>query len=243
MLAVGEVRTGATKGQQHVLGALGVQLGHSALDGLVVATAHLDAKDVEQLVIIGLDQQRLHGNEVCQLMARDIEDELGPLGLDTAQDLGQEALGNVGRQRATDNQAGHVIERIDKLKHLLLVGLVDGGTGVDHVVLGVGSGIEEHVDARDAVGPNGLDGHAQGLGALNDKLARETGEKAQDRGVDTVVVKRKRDVEALAVGRVDGIAGTRDGIGSKAVAGNVVVNGGICSERVNHECSFHEATC
>ena len=243
MLAVGEVSTGATEGQQHVLGALGMQLGHSALDGLIVATAHLDAKDVEQLVVIGLDQQRLHGNEVCQLMARDIEHELGPLGLYTAQDLGQEALGSVRRQRAANDQAGHVIERIDKLKHLLLVGLVDGGTGVDHVVLGVGSGIEEHIDARDAVGPNGLDGHAQGLGALNDKLAREAGEKAQDRGVDTVVIEGERDVETLAVGRVDGVTGTRDGVGSKAVAGDVVVNGGICSERVNHECSFHEATC
>ena len=243
MLAVGEVRTGATKGQQHVLGALGVQLGHSALDGLVVATAHLDAKDVKQLVVIGLDQQWLQSNDVCQLMARDVEDELGPLGLDAAQDLGQEALGSVGRQRAADDQAGHVIERIDELKHLLLVGLVDGGTGVDHVVLGVGSGIEEHVDARDAVGPNGLDGHAQGLGALNDKLAREAGEKAQDRGVNTVVIEGERDVETLAVGRVDGVTGTRDGVGSKAVAGDVVVNGGICSERVNHECSFHEVTC
>ena len=63
-----------------------MQLGHSALDGLVVATAHLDAKDVKQLVVIGLDQQWLQSNEVCQLMARDVEDELGPLGLDTAQD-------------------------------------------------------------------------------------------------------------------------------------------------------------
>ena len=176
-------------------------------------------------------------------MARDVENELGALGLDAAQDLGQEALGSVGGQRATDDQAGHVIERIDELKHLLLVGLVNGGTGVDHVVLGVGAGIEEHVDARNTVGPHGLDGHAKGLGALNDKLTREAGEETQDRGVDTIVVKRKRDVEALAVGRVDGIAGTRDGIGSKAVAGDVVVNGGICSERVNHECSFHEATC
>ena len=74
-----------------------MQLGHRALDGLVVAIAHLNAKDVEQLVIIGLDQQRLHGNEVCQLMARDVENELGALGLDAAQDLGQEALGSVGR--------------------------------------------------------------------------------------------------------------------------------------------------
>ena len=243
MLAVGEVRAVATEGQQHVLGALGVQLGHRALDGLVVATAHLNAKDVKQLVVVGLNKQRLQSNEVCQLMARDVEDELGPLGLDTAQDLGQEALGSVGRQRATDYQAGHVIERIDELKHLLLIGIVDGGTGVDHVVLGVGAGIEEHVDARDAVGPHGLDGHAQGLGALDDELAREASEEAQDRGVDTVVVKRKRDVEALAVGRIDGVASTRDGVGSKAVAGDVVVNGGICSERVNHECSFHEATC
>ena len=110
-------------------------------------------------------------------MARDVEDELGPLGLDTAQDLGQEALGSVGRQRAADDQAGHVIERIDKFKHLLLVGLIDGGTGIDHVVLGVGTGVEEHIDARNTVGPHGLDGHAQGLGALNDKLTREAGEE------------------------------------------------------------------
>ena len=243
MLAVGEVRAIATKGQQHVLGALGVQLGHSALDRLIVATAHLNAKDIEQLIVIGLDQQRLHGNEVCQLMARDVEDELGPLSLDAAQDLGQEALGSVGRQRAADDQAGYVIERIDELKHLLLVGLVDGGTGVDHVVLGVGAGIEEHVDARDAVGPHGLDGHAQGLGALDDELAREASEEAQDRGVDTVVIESERDVKTFAVGRVDRVAGTRDCVGGKTVAGNVVVNGGICSERVNHECSFHEATC
>ena len=47
VLAVGEVRAVATKGQQNVLGALGVELGHRALDGLVVATAHLNAKDVE----------------------------------------------------------------------------------------------------------------------------------------------------------------------------------------------------
>ena len=84
MLAVGEVRTGATEGKQHVLGALGMKLGHSALDGLIVATAHLNAKDIEQLVVIGLDQQRLHGNEICQLMARNVENELGTLGLDAA---------------------------------------------------------------------------------------------------------------------------------------------------------------
>ena len=57
------------------------------------------------------------------------------------------------------------------------------------------------------------------------------------------MVKRKRDVEALAVGRVDGVTGAGDGVGGKTVAGDVVVNSGICSERVNHECSFHEATC
>ena len=243
MLAVGEVRAVATKGQQHVLGALGMKLSHCALDGLIVATAHLNAKDVEQLVVIGLDQQRLHGNEVCQLMARDVEDELGPLSLDAAQDLSQKALGSVGRQRAADDQAGHVLERIDQLKHLLLVGLVDGGTGVDHVVLGVGAGVEEHVDARDAVGPHGLNGHAQGLGALDDELTREAGKKAQDRGVDAVVIERERDIEALAVGRIDRVARAGDGVGRKAVTGDVVVNGGICSERINHECSFHEATC
>ena len=110
MLTVGEVRTVATKGQQHVLGALGMQLGHRALDGLVVATAHLNAKDVKQLVIVGLNEQRLHGNEVGQLMARDIEHELGTLCLNTAQDLGQKTLRSVGGQRAANDQAGHVIE-------------------------------------------------------------------------------------------------------------------------------------
>ena len=81
MLAVGEVRAVATKGQQHVLGALSMQLGHRALDGLIVATAHLNAKDVEQLVVVGLNEQRLHSNEVGQLMARDIEHELGAFRL------------------------------------------------------------------------------------------------------------------------------------------------------------------
>ena len=176
-------------------------------------------------------------------MAGDVENELGTLGLNATQDLGQEALGGVGRQRTADDQAGHVVERIDELKHLPLVGSVDGGTGIDHVVLGVGTGVEEHVDTRDAVSPHGLDGHAKGLGALNDKLAREASEEAQDRCVNTVVIERKRDVEALTVGRVDGVAGTRDGVGSKTVAGDVVVNGGICSERINHECSFHKAAC
>lgn len=49
VLAVGEVRAVAAERQQYILSALGVQLGHGALDGLVVATAHLNAKDVEQL--------------------------------------------------------------------------------------------------------------------------------------------------------------------------------------------------
>ena len=176
-------------------------------------------------------------------MARDVEHELSALGLHATQDLGQETLGGIGRQRAADNQAGHVVERINKLKHLLLVGLVNGGTGIDHVVLGVRTGVEEHVDTRDAVSPHGLDGHAKGLGALNDELTREAGKEAQDRGVDAVVVERKRDVETLAVGGVDRVAGARNGIGGQAVAGDVVVNGGICSERINHECSFHEASC
>ena len=243
VLAVREIGTGAAEGQQHVLGALGVQFGHRTLDGLVIATAHLNAKDVEQLVVVRLNEQRLHSNEVGQLMARDVEHELSAFCLHATQDLGQETLGGVGGQRAANDQAGHVVERINKLKHLLLVGLVNGGAGIDHVVLGVGTGVEEHVDTRDAVSPHGLDGHAKGLGALNDELAREAGEEAQDRGVDAVVVERKRDVEALAVGGVDRVTGTRDGVGGKAVAGDVVVDSGICSERVNHECSFHEATC
>ena len=137
-----------------------MQIGHRALDGLVVATAHLNAKDVEQLVVVGLNEERLHSNEVGQLMARDIEHELGTLGFDTAKHLGQEALGGVGGQRAANDQAGHVVKRINELKHLLLVGSIDGGTGINHVVLGVGTGIEEHVDTCDAVSPNGLDGHA-----------------------------------------------------------------------------------
>ena len=58
VLTVGEVRAVATKGQQDVLGALGMKLGHRALDGLIGATAHLNAKDVKQLVVVGLDQQR-----------------------------------------------------------------------------------------------------------------------------------------------------------------------------------------
>ena len=243
VLAVGEVRAVATKGQQHVLSALGVQLGHRALNGLVVATAHLNAKDVEQLVVVGLNEQRLHGDEVGQLMARDIEHELGALRLNTAKYLGQETLGGVGGQRAANDQAGHVVERIDKVKHLLLVGSIDGSACIDHVVLGVGTGVEKDIDARDAVGPHGLDGHAQGLGALDDKLARETGKKAQDRGVDAVVIEGERDVKTLAVGRVDRVARAGDGVGGKTVAGNVVVNGGICSERVNHVSSFHKATC
>ena len=176
-------------------------------------------------------------------MARNIEHELGALCLNAAKHLGQEALRGVGGQRAANDQAGHVLERIDQLKHLLLVGLVDGGTGVDHVVLGVGTGIEEHVDTRDAVSPHGLDGHAQGLGALNDILTREAGEEAQDRGVDAVVVERKRNVETLAVGGVDSVTGAGNGVGGQAIAGDVVVNSGICSKRVNHECSFHEVTC
>ena len=98
-------------------------------------------------------------------------------------------------------------------------------------------------NTRDAVSPHGLDGHAKGLGALNDELAREAGEEAKDRGVDAVVIERKRDVETLAVGGVDGVTGARNGIGGQAVAGDVVVNSGICGERINHECSFHEATC
>ena len=110
VLPVGEVCTGTAEGQQHVLGALGMQLGHRALDRLVVATAHLNAKDVEQLVVVGLNEQRLHGNKVGQLMARDIEHELGALCLNTAKHLGQETLGGVGRQRAADDQAGHIVE-------------------------------------------------------------------------------------------------------------------------------------
>ena len=75
-----------------------MQLGHGTLDGLVVATAHLNAKDIEQLVVIRLNQQRLHGNEVCQLMARDVEHELGTLCLNTAKHLGEETIRGVGGQ-------------------------------------------------------------------------------------------------------------------------------------------------
>ena len=135
-----------------------MQLGHRALNGLVVATAHLNAKDVEQLVVVGLNEQRLHSDEIGQLMARDIEHELGTLCLNTAKHLGQETLRGVGRQRAANDQAGHVVERINELKHLLLVGSIDGSACIDHVVLGVGTGVEEDIDARDAVGPHGLTG-------------------------------------------------------------------------------------
>ena len=87
-----------------------MQFGHSALDGLIVATAHLNAKDVEQLVVVGLNEERFHSNKVGQLMARDIEDELGTLCLHATQDLGQETLGGVGGQRAANDQAGHIVE-------------------------------------------------------------------------------------------------------------------------------------
>ena len=85
--------------------------------------------------------------------------------------------------------------------------------------------------------------HTGSTGTLDDELARETGKKAQDRGVDAVVIEGERDVKTLAVGRIDRVASAGDGVGGKTVAGNVVVNGGICSERVNHVSSFHKATC
>ena len=87
-----------------------MQFGHRALDRLVVATAHLNAKDVEQLVVVRLNEERLHSNEVGQLMARNIEHELGALCLNAAKHLGQEALRGVGGQRAANDQAGHVVK-------------------------------------------------------------------------------------------------------------------------------------
>ena len=76
---------------------------------------------------------------------------------------------------------------------------------------------------------------------FDDVTAGKAGEKAEDRGVNAVVIEREGDVQPLAVGSVHGIARTRDRIGLQAIAGDVVVDGRIGGESVDQGIPFLEA--
>ena len=51
------------------------------------------------------------------------------------------------------------------------------------------------------------------------------------------MVEREAHVQALAVGGVDRVAGAGDRVGGQAVAGDVVVDGGVGGEGVDHRAS------
>ena len=146
----------------------------------------------------------------------------------------------MGWQRSGDDQALHVIKRVDQIEHLLLVSGVNGGTGVHHIEL-VFLSVQEHVHARNAVGPNGMNVNALCLGALDDKATGEAGEKSEDSRILTKMIQRKGNVQTLTVWAIHGVARARDAIGLQAIARDVVIDSGIGGKGVDHDVSFDMA--
>ena len=69
VLTVREVRARSTQGEQDILRPAGMQLGHGGGNGFLVAGMDVDAKDITQLIIVGLDEQGLESEQVGELGA------------------------------------------------------------------------------------------------------------------------------------------------------------------------------
>ena len=141
------------------------------------------------------------------------------------------------RQRAGNNQALHILKRVNQVVHFLLVGRVHRSTGVHHIELAVLS-VKKYIHARNAIGPHGVHVDALGLGAFDDKAAGKASKKAKNSGVFTKVMQSERNIQTLAVRTVDGVARARDAVGLQTIACNVVVDRRIGGKGVDHDVSF-----
>ena len=107
-------------------------------------------------------------------------------------------------KRAGNHQHIQVGSIAQQLKHLVLLGANNGSARIRELELALGRR-NKNVYAGDAVNPHGLD--RTNLRCLfNNVVAREATKKAQDSGLNAVVSKRKRDVETLAIWRVNSVS-------------------------------------
>lgn len=129
---------------------------------------------------------------------RDVQNQLSAALMTKIKELVVEGWIHLRRKRAGDHQHVQVGRIAQQLKHLILFGANNGSARIRELELALGRRNKD-VYAGNAVNPHGL--NRANLGCLfNNIIAREAAKKAQDSGLDAIVSKRKRDVEALAVG-------------------------------------------
>ena len=201
VLAVEEIRALATKREQDVLCATLVNLVEGEKNvGLVI---DVDAKDLCHFFIVWLNEQWFFLDKFCKVFMRDVQNQLSATLMAKFKELVVESWIHLRRKRTRNHQHVQVGSIAQQLKHLVLLGANNGGTRIRELELALGRRNKD-VYAGNAVNPHGL--NRANLGCLfNNVIAREATKKAQDSGLNAVVSKRKRDVEALAVWCVNGV--------------------------------------
>ena len=201
VLAVEEIRALATKREQDVLCATLVNLVEGEKNvGLVI---DVDAKDLCHFFIVWLNEQWFFLDKFCKVFMRDVQNQLSATLMAKFKELVVESWIHLRRKRTRNHQHVQVGSIAQQLKHLVLLGANNGGTRIRELELALGRRNKD-VYAGNAVNPHGL--NRANLGCLfNNVIAREATKKAQDSGLNAVVSKRKRDVEALAIWCVNGV--------------------------------------
>ena len=164
---------------------------------------NVDTKDLCHFFVVWLNEQWFFLDKFCEVFMRDIQNQLSATLMTKIKELVVESWIHLRRKRTRNHQHVQVGSIAQQLKHLVLLGAKNGGTRIRELELALGRR-NKNVYASDAVNPHGLD--RANLGSLfNNVVAREATKKAHDSGLNAIVSKRKRDVEALAVWRVDGV--------------------------------------
>ena len=87
--------------------------------------------------------------------------------------------------------------------------------------------VDVRIDAGDAVGPHRTAQAAHVHGLVNDKATSETSKEAERDGVDTKLLKGKRHVQALTIGRVASSARTNVFVGHERLTRDRHIDGRV----------------
>ena len=202
VLAVEEVRALAAKREQDVLCAALVNLVKGEKNvGLVM---DVDTKNLCHFFVVWLNEQWFFLDKFCEVFMRDVQNQLSATLMAKFKELVVESWIHLRRKRTRNHQHIQVGSIAQQLKHLVLLGANNGSARIRELELAFRRGNKD-VYAGDTVNPHGL--NRANLGCLfNNVIAREATKKAQDSGINTIVSKRKRDVEALAIWRVNSVS-------------------------------------
>ena len=226
---------------QHVVGTLGLQAGGGSDDLVIIG--QLAAHDLGQLVVVGLDEERLVGQHLQQQVLGGVYHSAHAAALQPGQQPLVGGLRQAGRDAARQNQHVVFLQRVQLGFHRLHGGF--GNVRPCAVQLGLLPGLDLDIDAChpllqvDEIGVQALGGQAAlqpGAG-----LARD---KAESHTFDPQLGQHAGYIDALAAQHAILAGGAVDGRDlQRTVQPDDVVDGGVKCNGIDHASASFTSVC